>query len=69
MSNIESHYFQSFARNGNAEDSYDNGYDFGSMPKYAAQYGGIAESFTNMTEVKPDLDSNKPRILLMGMRR
>ena len=39
------------------------------MPKYAAQYGGIAESFSNMAEVKPDLDSNKPRILLMGLRR
>ena len=61
--------FQSFAANGNAEDSYDNGYDFGSMPKYAGQYGGIAESFTNMAEVKPDTDTGKPRILLMGLRR
>ena len=62
-------HFQSFAANGNAEDSYDNGYDFGSMPKYAGQYGGIAESFTNMAEVKPDTDTGKPRILLMGLRR
>ena len=61
--------FQSFAANGNPEDSYDNGYDFGSMPKYGNQYGGIAESFSNMTEVKPEMEQGKPRILLMGLRR
>ena len=61
--------FQSFAANGTTEDGYDTGYDFGSMPKYGNQYGGIAESFTNMADVKPEMEHGKPRILLMGLRR
>jgi hypothetical protein len=37
---------------------------------FALQYGGIAESFTNMAEVnKPEAEIGKPRILLMGLRR